>query len=432
MKMLKRLMALMLALMMLCLGAAAQTSSEDVLVTVNGTPITRAAFENYYSNVSSYYAYYGYDVTTAENVAYLKYMSLDTLIQLALMDQKLVELGITLTEAEQAAAEQEGRDLWSEDVSSAMSYYGVTSASTEAERALVMVQVLAELEALGYTEESYVQEAVENALYLKLEAEMVRGAAVTDAQVQTLYAQLVNEDKDAYGDDASIYEATLQMNEIAEMYGLMEYYDELWYIPQGYRNVIHILLDVELDLLEEWYNLLATYEEQQGALEEGGQIVGEAVTAEEVENARLAILAYVQPTVDEINARLAEGATFQSLIAEYTIDSAMYTYDDITAGVQVHMDSILFPGNYRDAAFSVSNPGEVSEPVATEMGVYIVCYVSDAPGGAVQLTEARYQALQEDLMLEAENAKYTETMNSWYNAAEILFSDEAQAIMDMK
>ena len=429
MKMMKRLLALAMALMLLCCCAAAETSGEDVLATVNGAPVTRAEFDAYYENVSSYYAYYGYDVTTAENAAYLKYMSLSTLIQLALMDQKLVELGITLTEAEQSAAEQEGRDLWSTDVSSALSYFGVTSTSTEDERAAAMVQVLAELEAMGYTEESYIQDAVENALYLKLEAEMVRGAQVTGAQVEALYAQLVTEDKDAYGDDASIYESTLQMNQIAEMYGLMEYYDELWYVPQGYRNMLHILLEADYALLEDWYNLQAAYEEQQGSLEEGSELVGEIVTAEEVENARLAVLASVQPQVDEIQQRLSNGASFAELIPLYTADTALYTADDIAQAVQVHMDSILFPIGYRDAAFSLTAPGEVSEPVATDVGVYIVCYVSDMPGGPVPLDETTYQALYEDLLLEAESAQYTQTMNSWFDAAEIVYSPEAQAII---
>ena len=38
------------------------------------------------------------------------------------------------------------------------------------------------------------------------------------------------------------------------------------------------------------------------------------------ENARLAILANVQPIVDEINQKLADGATFAELIPQYTTD----------------------------------------------------------------------------------------------------------------
>ena len=89
----RRLMAVLAALMLLCSLAAAQ-SPEDVMATVNGTPITRQAFEGYLNNLTAYYAYYGYDVTTPENAAALRYMALDTLVQLTLMDQKIAEVGL--------------------------------------------------------------------------------------------------------------------------------------------------------------------------------------------------------------------------------------------------------------------------------------------------------------------------------------------------
>ena len=72
MKMLKRLLALAAALILCCCGAAASTSPDDVLATVNGTPITRQAYEGYLSTMTSYYAYYGYDVTSADSAAALK------------------------------------------------------------------------------------------------------------------------------------------------------------------------------------------------------------------------------------------------------------------------------------------------------------------------------------------------------------------------
>jgi len=428
-KMMKRLLALATALLLCCCCAAAETADGDVLVTVNGTPVTRAAFDNYLSNLASYYEYYGYDVSSAENAAYLRYMTLDTLIQLALMDQKLVEMNITLTDAETAAAEQEGRDMWSADVSNTMSYYGATEFSTEAERAAAMVKALSEMEALGYTEETYVRDALNEALYVKLEKEMVSGAAVTDAQIDAYYAQLVTEDRDAYADDAAAFESAQQMNAIAMMYGMTDYYDALWYIPEGYRNVVHILLEVDEALLNSWYDLQASYEEQQGAAEEGGEITGEAVTEEEVENARLAVLASVQAKVSEIQQKLAEGAAFAELIPQYTADDALDTAEEIAQGVQVHMDSILFPAGYRDAAFALTAPGEVSEAFAADGGVYIVCYVGDAEGGPLPLTEELRQVLRDELLVEAESVQYSQTMNRWMAEAEIVYSDEAKAIM---
>ena len=428
MKMFRRLMALAAALMLLCTLAAAQ-SPEDVMATVNGTPISRQIYENYLNNLSSYYSYYGYDVTTPENVVALRYMALDTLVQLTLMDQKIAELGVALTDEELAAAEEEGRTLWVEDVGNALSYYGVTADSTEAERAAAMVQALAELETLGYTEESYIDDAVSNALYIKLEALMVEGAAVREGEVEALYADLVEADRLLYADNAAEYESTLQLNAFALMYGMTEYYTDVWYIPEGYRNVVHILLPVDAALLDSWGDLQATWEEQQNLLEEGGSITGEVVTAEEVENAGLAALTTVQSQVDEITGRIAAGESFIDLIPLYTADGEMDEAAEIASGWQVHMDSIFCPVGYRDAVFSLVNPGDVSAPFVSDEGVYLVCYVGDAEGGPVPLTQELHEALHAQLLQEAEAAQYQQTMEAWLAEAEIVYSEEAQAFM---
>lgn len=431
MKMIKRLLALVAALALCCGCALAEQLPTDVLATVNGTPILRENFDAYLANVTSYYAYYGYDVTSAENVAYLQYLTLDTLVQMALMDQKIAEMGVTLTAEERAAAEQEGRDLWVEDVSSAMaSYYGVTDASSEADRAAALVQVLSQLEALGYSEESYVEESVENALYIKLEGVMVEGATVPEGEVERRYSQLVDADRTRYEQDAAAYESTLQMNDFALLYGLTEYYTEIWYIPQGYRSMVHILLPVDDALMSDWADLQATFEEQQGALEEGGEITGEEVTEQEVENARLAALASAQPQVTEITDRLAAGESFAELIPLYTTDMTMNDPEEIALGFPVHMDSILCPTGYRDAAFTLEQPGDVSEPFVADGGVYILCYVGDVQGGPVPLSDEMHASLHAALLQNAQQEKYHETMQAWVAAAQIVYSEEAQTFMN--
>lgn len=428
MMIIRRLMAVLAALMLLCSLAAAQ-SPEDVMATVNGTPITRQAFEGYLNNLTAYYAYYGYDVTTPENAAALRYMALDTLVQLTLMDQKIAEMGLVLTEDELAAAEAEGRALWVEDVGNALARHGVTAYSTEAERAAAMVQVLAELETRGYTEESYIADAISNALYIKLEALMVAEAAVREGEVEALYADLVEADRARYADNAAEYESTLQLNAFALLYGMTEYYTDVWYIPEGYRNVVHILLPVDGALLDSWGDLQATWEEQQNVLEEGGTILGEIVTAAEVENAGFAALATVQAQVDEITGRIAAGESFTDLIPLYTADAEMDEPAEIAAGWQVHMDSVFCPIGYREAAFSLVNPGDVSAPFVSDEGVYLVCYVGDAEGGPVPLTQEVHEALHAQLLQEAEAAQYQQTMDAWLAAAEIVYSDEAMAFM---
>ncbi len=428
MKMLNRLLALTLAAL-LCISCAAAQSPEDVMATVNGTPITRSTFDTYLNNVTSYYAYYGYDVTMEENASYLRFLTLDTLVQMALMDQKIIELGVTLTEEERAAAESEGRALWVEDVSSALGYYGVTASSTEEQRAAALMQALAELEALGYTEQQYIDESVENALYIKLETLMAQDASVTDGDVEALYNSLVEEDRQAYAHDAAAYESAQQMNAFALQYGMTEYYQALWYIPVGYRSMTYICLPVEEALLTGWADLEATYEEQQGTLEEGMALTGEIVTAEEVENAKLAALASVQPLVDEINGKLAEGIPFAELMTQYGVNAGLPMTEELAAGLPVHMDSILYPAGFRDAAFALEVVGDVSEPFLTDSGVYMLCYAGELEGGPMPLTEDLRAELHAQLLESAQAKMYYATMDAWLAEAEIIYSDEAAAFM---
>ena len=431
MKIMNRLFALLMALMLCCGAAMAETtvSADDVMVTVNGTAITRGEYEEYLVTVNNFYANEGYDVTNEINAAAIKEITLMTLVQYALMDQKMAELGVALTDEEKADAAQQAREAWETDVNNGLAYYGATDETSEEQKAALLVQVLAELEAMGYTEQRYIDDAIVNAGYIKLEQEMMKDVVVTDDEVIALYNELVAADEVAYGNDAYAYEMQQQMNQFALMYGYMDYYTDMYYFPNGYRRVTHILLGVDEALLTAYNDLQAAYEEQQSALEEGAEVTEELITAENVEEARLAIIASVQPTIDEINQKLAEGASFAELIPLYTTDPGMGTPERIAEGYEVHMDSINWVTEFRDAAFTVDNPGDVTAPVVTEHGVHILQYVEDIPGGPVELTDDLMELLRVTLLEPAQTAALNETMSQWMNDAELVFSEEARAFV---
>ena len=113
------------------------------------------------------------------------------------------------------------------------------------------------------------------------------------------------------------------MNRMYAAYGYTDYITPQYYVPSGYRGVSHILLDVDDTLMETYTNLLATYEEQQDQIEAGEEVTEELVTLEQVEAAKQAIIDSVQPTIDEINQKLADGVSFDELIQEYGTDPGM-------------------------------------------------------------------------------------------------------------
>lgn len=434
MKMLSRRLGAVLAVM-LCMTsvfALAETettaSAEDVLVLVNGTPITRGEVENILASIQSYYSQYGYDVSSADVLPYLNQMALETAVQTALMDQKAIDLGIVITDEEKAQIEADVAQYWEEVVTSYVDYYGgLTEESTEEEIAAARVNVLGMLESMGYTEAVLVESEMSNAKYEKVEAEMIKGAVVADTEVQAAYDARVLEDEAAYKEDIASYEYMTQ------------YYGETsYYTPEGYRGVTHILLEVDEALMTAYADLQARLEEQQNAEEtteevaEGEEAVEateEPVTQEQVDAAYAAIIASVQPTIDEINQKMADGATFAEMIELYGTDPGMKQEPAKSEGYPVHMDSIIWDPAFVKGAFMVDNVGDIADPVVGSYGVHIIQYTRDVPSGATELTEELRSELYAELLTEKENAEYAKVMDQWMSEADIVYSTEAAAML---
>ena len=121
MKMMKRLLLALVLVALCCALAACQKSEpaattqntqapavsataepagnpDDVMLTVGTYNLTRAQYENYLRTLQDYYGNYGYDVADPELQAMLKQFALQTGVEYAVMDQKLIEQASTLWE----------------------------------------------------------------------------------------------------------------------------------------------------------------------------------------------------------------------------------------------------------------------------------------------------------------------------------------------
>lgn len=413
MKMLTRILAAMLALVMLALPALAETTPEDVLATVNGVPVTRAAYELELRMLQDEYGAYGYDVTDEMIDGVLRQMAMLTCVEYALLTEKVVSENLQLTDEEKADAAQEAREYWQMNVDDALAYYGVTEETPEEERAAVLLQVLAGFEADGYTEESFINEAITFAGYEKVYQWAVKDVAVPEEEVRAYYDELVAADQVAYANDVNAYETMQDNNQMYLMFGMTDYYVDLYYMPEGYRRVTHILLTAD-DAVQDAYNALAS---------------DAAADPAALEAARAAVVADVQPTLDEINALLEAGESFASLIPLYTQDPGMSNEAAIAAGYLVHPQSTKWVTEYRDAAFTVNQPGEVTAPVVTANGVHILQYVADVPGGPAPYTDDVRALLHEQLLSGQQAEAYGKAVTAWMDGAEIVYAEEMQELM---
>ena len=431
-----RLLALLLTVMLcvtssVCAIAESETTEvtanpADVLVTVNGQGILREKIDMIASNLVSSYAQYGYDTSDAAFMAVMNQYAVEYAVQLEVMEQKAVEMGYDqFTDEEKAQIAEQNTAEWNQLVDMYVSYYGgVTAESTEEEKAAARVSMLSMLESMGLTEAAMLENTMENTVLDRVEASMVEGVTVTDEEVKALFDEYVKQDEANYKEDVGMYEYMTQ------------YYGEpAYYTPEGYRGITHILLEVDQELLGNYQALTAELEEQQDAAENPdaaaeGTEETTPVTQADVDAAYQAIIDSVQPTIDEINQKLADGVSFADLIVEYGTDPGMDQEPAKSEGYSVHMDSIIWDPVFVKAAFSVNNVGDIAAPVVGSYGVHIVQYTRDVPAGAVEYTEDIALALHEAALSEKENEQFNTTMEAWLAASVVSYSAEAQAMID--
>ena len=443
--MMKRILAVLLALMMM-VGAAgalaedaapAQSTEPEQLVTVNGTAI-------YSDNPDieywiSYYLYmlssYGYSTEEEGMLEMINQYALENTIRLEIIKQKAKEMGLDqLSDEESAQIDEEAKASWESQLTSIEESAGITEESSDDDRAAARADALAEMEAQGYTEASYLESyrdnAVANLMINRVRDKVSEGLTVSEEDVLKHFQELVDEDKATYENDVSSYEFYTQY------YGQPSYY-----VPEGYRGITHILLKVDDELLNNWKDLSARLEEQEEAAEEAeataegtegtaaeSEATAEPVTQEMVDAAKQAILDSVKEITEEIKAKLDAGASFSDLIQEYGTDPGMQSGSDyLTTGYSVHADSILWDPAFTEAAMALGKVGDVSEPVVGQYGVHILHYLRDIAGGAVELTDEMKEQFRSEILEELRSEALNTAIDQWAKEAIMVWTEAGES-----
>ena len=89
--------------------------------------------------------------------------------------------------------------------------------------------------------------------------------------------------------------------------------------------------------------------------------------------------------------KIADGANFADLIAEYGTDPGMQTEERRAKGYEIHANSSSYEANFHKAAMALEKVGDISEPVLGQSGVHIIQYLKDVPAGAGQPARPQYE-----------------------------------------
>lgn len=392
-----------------------------------------------YQEAASMYAQYGIPVDQYADE--IKQSILESLVQQGIQEVKAAELGIGAPDeatvadlTAQAAADFESY------VGYYTSYFAKEGASDEENHQATVDG----LNAAGISQESMLQERLDNYASEQLHDYVTKDVAVTDEDVQAKYQALIEEQKESFTDDYE-YNST-RMGE-----GIVAWN------PEGYRAVKHVLikfneeqekqynelheamdsLNDELKALDEAENKTDEDEAAETAAEEAEAPEDESVEAEDegeeaeqpprtreeiqtdigtigasLEALYSELLPKAQEVVDAFNA----GTPFDELIEKYNEDPGMADEHTAAMGYAVREGSEYWDTAFTEGAMSIAEIGQISEPVRGMNGIHIIYYMSDITPGEVALDDIR-EAVESAALEEKVQTTFDNQISAWVEEA---------------
>lgn len=208
---------------------------------------------------------------------------------------------------------------------------------------------------LGLTLESITEQVKYYYTYDRLKRKLF---TASESEIQSVYNQKAAEYRLIYADN--IPDAEFDR----DIYGV-----EMLYYPKGFRGMLFIKLKSD-----------------------------NPQSASDPEGAMDVVLAEKQETIDAIYAGLNNGESFEDLAKKYSDDP--YLDEILETGIPVHRDSMTYDQTLTDAAFGkkMQKVGDVSEPVVTSDGIYILYYLRDIPEGAAPMSETIRTECESDVL----------------------------------
>ena len=417
----KRICLIVLFLSLLlttCISALSESAEDPVVVRVGDITFTQSEVQfGYVSSLDVLKAFNG-EVTDEDRQVLLD-GTIQRAVDIGVAECKLKQLGkYDFTEEElstlQYSAQQAFDQTWQELYKRAQEEDVET---TEAE-------ITHWLEESGYTVDAYFREAQITERQYRLVEMYCSDIVLKQSDVDDFYMEnYVEPDREKYENDIDLYDSEIALTN-----------SEAFFVPEGFRYIKQIVLP----LPDGFEDQLKPYERRVKSRLQDAQTVyleladaaAEAETMEDfaeqkaaykaarekMEEARQAYLAklkeavpQVQDTVDTIRQATEAGIRFEDSIKKYSIDQ-QYVEGN---GFQFHPNSKRWPDPFGEAIAAMEKPGDLSEPVASDDGVHIFCYMGDVPAGVHTLTDEERAALEQSALRAAQKKKLDELVQEW-------------------
>ena len=446
----KALLALMLAMTLLLSSCALIVKDEavdaqTVIIRRGDTAITKGEVQeavqdqlNYMSYMYSIYYGQSYDTTDPNNIAAAQTSAIESLEEDIVLKEHIASDLAPLTEEQLAEVQETAQSNYDSDLESVKSYQ---FSDSELEGDALTEAAKAWMEEQGMTMDEYVKNATESKQRELLRAEVIKDVAVTEEELTEEYNSRVESAKTTYESNPGSY-ATAANNGTT-----------LYYAPEGVRRVKQILtkfhdddqalIDAANSKVSAANSAISTANAKISAAQETLDTEGisdedkqqaEADLAAanddlDVANKELAAaqaeltavkdtaFANLEEETDEILAQLADGADWDTLMAEKNQDPGMQSGTGAEKGYAVAADMTSFDSAFVEAAMALENIGDVSGKIRGESyGYYIIKYIGDEPVGEVGLDAVR-DTISSSLLSTKQSDFYNETLSGWVEAA---------------
>ena len=399
--MMKKLMALLMALMLMlssAFAAVAEEVTEDaVLATAFNGEVSvtmsevKAEFDEMVQAYIAYYSQYGYEMD-----------EYDTEFQNSVA-QETVQMKLSQKVAERHAADtgyefnEEKDEAYKAEALAAlaemMEYYTQYLGSYGVPEDQIEEVAKEELEAAGYTYETLYESAKLKGVLDHLYALGTEGVAVTDEEVKAAFDAKVAAQKETYDADVDAFISAY----IGE--------EDILYTPEGVRLMHCIFVALEA--------------------EEAGETAETAETSETAEAAEAAETAEAAPVTglakaEEALAKIRAGEDFTIIMEAYNEDAS--TPEQMQVGYPVAETSGSYGDEFKNGAMALEKIGDVTDVIVTDYGYFILKYAADLTAGAVDF-EPRKEAETAEALTNKQTDAYSTYINQMIDDAGCVIND---------
>ena len=122
----------------------------------------------------------------------------------------------------------------------------------------------------------------------------------------------------------------------------------------------------------------------------------------------------LQSEAEDALGTISGGGDFDQVAASLGSDGATYYVSEKTT---------LWPPEVVQAAMALANPGDISQAVVTEDGVYIVRFIANVEAGAVPLSNVSTRLTTQTREQKAQQA-YDDQVETWISEANVTYFPE--------